>query len=268
MKMELPSWLLNLSAVQERRIMYLGTTLDQRRRVISRYRPALTQVKAALVNARLLGFLCLDLCQLETYTTVQTNDSCRPTLASNSREVNLAAYMRSTSSDLSAMKHETQKRFDIYRDNIRSEIASSNDYPWRELLQLRPDKFYSDIVESVLGAVLIDAKGSLLPCQAFIEKLGLQAYMKRLVDEEVDISPPRERVQRCVGASHVTYDVQVDELDQPFRCSVLVDNVEVVRVAGCSDRDDAITQAAYRAEEVLGVENAAVQIQPTRTVSD
>lgn len=211
----------------------------------------MTQVKAALVNARLLGFLCLDLRRLGTHGAVQTDAVGRTTATTSTREVHLATFMRTASSELAAAQHASQARYALHQDDIRRQLDGGKQYPWMELLRLRPDKFYSDIVESVLGAIFVDAGGSLLPCAAFIETLGLRAYIDRLIDEVVDVSHPRERVQRWAGARTVTYDVQRNEVDGRFQCSLLVDKVMVAEVYGCCDREEAITRVASQVEKML-----------------
>jgi hypothetical protein len=56
-----------------------------------------------------------------------------------------------------------------------------------------------NIVESVLGAIFIDAKGNLSPYIAFIKTFGLQAYIDCLLDKGVDLFHLRDRVQRWAG---------------------------------------------------------------------
>ena len=164
----------------------------------------MTQLKAALVNARLLGFLCLDLRHRETHRAVQTNAAGRTTETTTTREVHLATYMRAASLDLTAAQHANQERYAQHRDSIRRKLESGNQYPWVELLHLRPDKFYSDLIESVLGAIYVNACGNLLPCFAFMERLGLQTYITRLINETFDALHPRERVQRRAGSRDIT----------------------------------------------------------------
>lgn len=61
-----------------------------------------------------------------------------------------------------------------------------------------------DVIESVLGAIFVDAQGNLSPCMAFIAKLGLKAYMERLMNEAIDVLHPRDRVQRWAGTRSVS----------------------------------------------------------------
>ena len=223
----------------------LATKLDR----ISQGR--MTQLKSALVNARLLGFLCLDLHQRVTHRAVRADVKGLITETTSTREVHLVTFMRSASPELLVAQHASQERYTLHRAGIRQKLDSGRVYPWMELLRLRLDKFYSDIIESILGSIFLDAHGSLLPCEHFIEKLGVFAYMDRLIDEEVDASHPRERVQRCVGAGNVTYEIQRSDVDGRFRCRILIDNVEIAEANGYVDREEAILEVAIRAEEAL-----------------
>ena len=40
----------------------------------------------------------------------------------------------------------------------------------------------SDIVESIIGAIFIDSKGSLEACEAFLERAGVVGYLRRVLD--------------------------------------------------------------------------------------
>ena len=214
----------------------------------------MTQLKAALVNAGLLGFLCLDLRHRETHRAVHTDAVGRTTEMTSTRELHLATFMRAESSDLVAAKHASQERYILHREYICRELDSGKQYPRIGLLRMRPDKFYSDLIESVLEAIFLDGGGSLLRCVAFIETLGLQGYMDRLIDEVVDVLHPRERVQRWAGARRVAYDVQRDEMEGGFRCCLLMDEVKFTEVNGCCNREEAIVRVASRAEKTCLLE--------------
>ena len=178
----------------------------------------MSQIKVALVNARLLGFLYLDLRRDKMHRTVQTD--CRGQIKEMKgiREVHLATSMRAASAQVAAAQDYNQERYALHRNSIRKQIDSGKRYPWEELLRLRPVKFYSDLVESILGAIFVDAGRSLLPCVAFIERLGLQEHMDRLIQEEVDVRHPRERLQCLARERKPTYDVSQNVVDRRYHC--------------------------------------------------
>ena len=211
----------------------------------------MTQIKAALVNAQLLGFLCLDTRGYQTHRSVDTDAIGQSTETTSTREVHLATFMRAASVDLVAAQRESQLRYTIHRETIRYALDLGKQYPWAELMRLRADKFYSDIIESVLGAIFVDAEGSLSPCMAFIEKMGLTAYMDRIMNEAIDVLHPRDRVQRWAGTRSVSYHHERNEVDGRYNCSLLVAELKVAEVSGCCDRDEAVTYVASRFEQML-----------------
>ena len=56
-----------------------------------------------------------------------------------------------------------------------------------ELKQLNANKMFSDMVESILGAIFIDCGQELSACRKFLQRLGLHSYAQRLVDDEIDV---------------------------------------------------------------------------------
>ena len=209
----------------------------------------MTQLKAALVNARFLGFLCLDLRSCETHRAVQTNTVGVTSETTGTRELHLVRYMRFASSDLAVAQQLGEERYALHRDSIRQELDSGRSYPWAELLRLRPEKFYSDIIESVLGAIYLDAGGNPTPCVAFVDRIGLQVYMDRLIKEKIDVLHPRERVQRWAGARRITYNVQQNQRNGRYRCTLLMDDVNHAEVDECYDREEAIARVAIQFQQ-------------------
>lgn len=162
--------------------------------------------------------------------------------------MHLATFMRFASCVLVAAQHACETRLGRHREAIREQLSAGGTYPWIELLHFRPEKFYSDIVESILGAIFVDADGDLQPCVAFLKTIGVQEYLDRLLDEDVDVRSPRDRVQCWAGARHITYEVERQEADRRYHYSLLLGDVVIAEVEACSCREAAITHVAYQAE--------------------
>jgi len=64
-----------------------------------------------------------------------------------------------------------------------------------KLRSLRPEKFFSDIVKSLLGAIYIDSSGSLDECIDFLGRTGIIACFVRLTDEDVEVVRPRTKLE-------------------------------------------------------------------------
>jgi len=64
----------------------------------------------------------------------------------------------------------TAKRYGKLRGEIKNTIDNGIYYPWALLARLQAHKFYSDIVESLIGALWIDS-GSFDTCEELIERM-------------------------------------------------------------------------------------------------
>ena len=219
----------------------------------------MTQLKAALVNAHLLGFLCLETRRSQALRAVSTDNAGQSTETTRTCETQLMDFMRTASTELTIAQRATQERYNRHQARICHGLESGKRYPWLELLHLRPDKFYSDVIESIIGAIFVDARGSLVPCMAFIGRIGLKAYMDRLIDEDIDVLHPRDRVQRWAGARTVSYDVQPDQLNKRLKCSLFIADDKVAEVEGCSDREEAVVSVASRFEDMTASEGMVVE---------
>lgn len=55
------------------------------------------------------------------------------------------------------------------------------------LKRLNASKMFSDMVESVLGAIFLDSNFELVACHSFLKRLGLERYANRVISEQVDV---------------------------------------------------------------------------------
>ena len=137
--------------------------------------------------------------------------------------------------------------------DIRSALATGPIYPWVLLARLNPDKFFSDVIESVIGAIFIDSRGDLSPCQRFIERIGITQYLRRVLAERVVVEHPRNALQRITGSEAVQYiiDCEGESSIQSYRCTVSMNEEILAQVDGCLSKDEAVTVAAETAKTLL-----------------
>lgn len=211
----------------------------------------MTGIKAALVNARLLGFFCLNLRLQEYHRAVSTNALKETVEATQVHETSLASYLYFQSESLAAARQACEARYQPRREDILQALAEGVRYPWVELSGLSIDKVFSDIVESILGAIFLDAGHNLTACSAFIRSMGLQDYMVTVMDNGVDVSHPRNRLQQLVGSKTCSIIASRDHARGGYKCCVTIGDNMVVEVEDCFDEEEAITLAASKAEQLL-----------------
>lgn len=152
----------------------------------------MTLIKHAVINANLLSFLCMDFAVSDPSTNPVKSDQ-RP--VSCSGQINLWHFLRSHGPIIETALAAGIERYHALRDKIKTALNSGTKYPWELFACLRADKFFSDIVESTLGAIFIDSGGSLDKCKAFLERIGLLPYLHRVIADTVDVQHPRNAAQ-------------------------------------------------------------------------
>lgn len=143
----------------------------------------MTQMKSALVNSDLLGFLCFNLRSTETHRGINTVT----TEIQETYERSLADYL-DFHYDVAAIHRDAHARYYEFRDAVNQELEHGAYHPWTKLKQMGINKMFSDMVESVLGAIFLDSGQELRACRSFAQRLGLYRYAKRMIDGEVDVT--------------------------------------------------------------------------------
>lgn len=164
-------------------------------------------IRAAVVNAHLLAFFCLGLGLEQDRAEVMAGQ--RPGevyITPSSRRTHLWEFMKhSGKRELLESQKACAKRYDKLNAAIKTRLDHGKSHPWYLLLSLRAEKFFSDIVESILGAIFIDSCGNIEACREFLERLGLLKYLRRIMAENADVMHPKERLGIVAGNYEVRY---------------------------------------------------------------
>ncbi|KFZ01525.1 hypothetical protein V501_09951 [Pseudogymnoascus sp. VKM F-4519 (FW-2642)] len=209
--------------------------------------------KTAVVNAGFLAYLCMDssLEQVVTDVALSPNHySTGFTEVHSSKLVHLCQLMRHQHPEINTAMSSCLERYRKLQPAIASAIAHGNKYPWVLLTSLAPAKFLSDIVESIIGAVLVDAGGDLSACKKVAENLGLIAYLRRILDEDIDILHPKNKLGEMSGGQTVEY--KLGKEGQEYTCNVEVGGTPIIGVSQGISQEEVMTQAAYMAVKLLG----------------
>lgn len=215
----------------------------------------MTKLKSALVNGDFLAFLCFS-CN-EVYETVTYKENAGELRNRNVERQprGLWMLMRHESEAVADARHQSFQRFERAQERIKNIFQSHRNYPWEELHMLRAPKFISDIVESVLGAIYIDAKGDLRPCRAFLEKIGLMGYLNGIIDRRMNVTHPQATLNRLLkGKEKVLVWGGHAEAPEGVTLSIRVDRAdgrELASVSGCLSKEEANLRATNAACKYL-----------------
>ena len=214
------------------------------------------RVKKTLVCGPYLGYCCMSYGIEEEHFNVaeQTADTREPLcLQRSSRTVHLHDFLRASVRMVND-KHLSLAPFEKYREATEEGLEHGNEYPWPELIAMKPQKFLSDMIESVLGALFLDTQGDLSVCEAFLEKSGILRHMLRTLDENVETLMPKEHLGIMAGGQtveYVTTQVLDSEGKAAIECTVKIADVDVVRGTGYRTKAEAEARAAREGVRML-----------------
>ena len=230
--------------------------------------PRMHLIRSAVVNANFLAYLCLAL-EIKVPKSDVVEDEVAQKFVAVDRLVSRSIWqhMRHTNPDVVQAQRSTIARFEEHRESIRIALESGSRYPWLALTLLGADKFFSDLIESVLGAIFVDSTASIEACEAFLTRIGLITYLERIIGENgkvIQVMHPKEWLGVLAVTEKVRYRKlsQEEQVERGFEaggvtCSVSLGGRELTVKRG-RNRIEAETTVAEAAVEVLRGEGQIV----------
>ncbi|KAI1173067.1 RNase3 domain-containing protein [Nemania sp. FL0916] len=252
------SWGLGTSDACMERLEFLGDSILDSIVVAALWphEPNLTNnemhlLKTACVNADLLGFLVMEWFSTQDVTEISPVD--RTTIITQ-KEVPLWKYMRHMSSQVARSQQKAEERHGQEREGILFLMAHGTEYPWAQLAHMDIPKFFSDMFESLIGAVWVDS-GSMDKCQEIVERVGILPYLRRILSDHVKVAHPKNKLSELVGKEdkRVKYETEVciEAGIKDLRCRVFVAEQFIVEVGGGVNPVEIVTRAADEAYHLL-----------------
>lgn len=169
------------------------------------------------------------------------------------RQIPIYKFLRHQSGEVARAQQSVYNNYLTQKPTILSHLHHGKNYPWTSISSLNAEKFFSDLIESLLGAIYIDSRGSFPTIVSVLTKLGVIDILDRLLQDKVD---PRHPVTKLgvyaagkMGQKRTRYSVGAE--GGKFFCKVWVDNREICKVVGTDGRHEARTRAAEMAYEIL-----------------
>ncbi|KAK6955944.1 hypothetical protein Daesc_003591 [Daldinia eschscholtzii] len=209
--------------------------------------------RTACINAELLGFLCMEW-SIEQEATIISEDK---STIETSTKIPFWKFMCHTSQEMSNAQHAAEERYEKEREAILEALDHGKEYPWAQLLHLNLPKFFSDFFESMIGAVWVDS-GSLDVCARVAERAGILPYLRRILEERVDVIHPKNHLGHEAGrfgtSKQVDYQMEIHDGPDESReliCRVLVGDELMAEARDGVNPEEVQTRAAYAAYKIL-----------------
>ncbi|KAJ3994224.1 hypothetical protein F5050DRAFT_1809806 [Lentinula boryana] len=261
--------------------------------------------KSAIVNAHILAFVCLkskievkaqmpkpyalDRAGVKQGSTSSRKQRYRGEqkilLEEEQHTVHLYKCLLHSSTRILDDQGLTYARFLKFEAEITQELEKKERpiFPWASLTRIQAPKFFSDMIESILGAVYLDSEGNLDVVREVIRNLGLYQVLERMVKEDLDVLHPVSRLSmwaatQAVAASDLNSDPSTEaihkKVEYDFKkekgrvsCAVLLDGVELEgsRVdevyGGKASQEEVRLAAAEQAIKILRLRDVGVSYE-------
>ncbi|KAL8742590.1 MAG: hypothetical protein Q9190_004944 [Brigantiaea leucoxantha] len=213
-------------------------------------------IRTAVVNAQFLAFACLTLSTPCSRTNMVINGS-DIVPKQEWHDMHIWSFMRHASPEIRKAQMACVRRYEALREPIQQSLMHGDHVPWALLARLNAPKFFSDLVESLLGAIFIDSRGSMAACEGVLQRLGVMGYLRRVMSGTVRLWHPKEELGQLAETEEVKYLVSKKggELDDSeFVCAVKVGEREIARVDGGINWSEVEIRVADEAVRILKLE--------------
>lgn len=210
----------------------------------------ITLRRHALVSRATLAFFALSTSYICRTFELQTDPASKKTVdRESSRRIYLPDHIRRIGSRQDALDHHrTVAAYHEVQDEILEDFTKAARFPWAKLLHLGAPKSYSDIVESILGAVFIDSKGSWDACRGILDRMGFMRLLERAAsDVDFDTHHPEAVLQEL----RQDCELVTKQTKSGWRCKVVLDGKRIAHARKCRCKDEAVCRAADRAVQIL-----------------
>lgn len=260
------------------RLEFLGDSILDNIIVTNAYRykpliptPSLHLIRTALVNGSFLAFLCLNhRGSVTRYDAVEDPHGGFSTIKITRYE-QIWCFMRSAEPCIRQAQQSCVSRYDSLQEEILHALIHGKRYPWALLTKLDAPKFFSDLIESIVGAIYIDSHGSFSACQSFLENLGMMEYLQRAMDGEFELLHPKEELGQLANQEKVKYVTVIEDeegaedgLKKVLTCAVSMGERELAKVRGGANVIDVETRVAEEAVRIIKAERATLTKKVTQ----
>ncbi|KAF2116487.1 dicer-like protein-like protein 2 [Lophiotrema nucula] len=203
-------------------------------------------IRTSMVNAAFLAFRMFE-------TTIEQTTSINTvTMLPDTRKLALWQFMRHTSPSSVPYLDAAVEQHAAAKTDIIDAVENDERFPWHLLSLTDSPKFLSDIVESVIGAIYIDSRGSIQACESFASRLGILSSLERILNDGVDCLHPKERLGHLADTKRVQY-VKLENVagSKMYRVQIRVGDKEIGGPVEGLKRLQAETIAAWKAVRIM-----------------
>lgn len=183
--------------------------------------------RSALVNAHTLAYFCLRCSMQVDSSMARPNEEGDIVLEVENNTVYLWQFLLHSSSRVMEDQATTFARFKKHTVAIEEALTSGTIVPWAGLVRLQAPKFFSDIMESIIGAVFLDGGGSIDNAQQIMRRLGILELMERIVRDDMDVLHPVSRLAMWATNNEKKLEYAFPQARGSITCKITAGDVEL-----------------------------------------
>ncbi|KAF8891292.1 hypothetical protein BD779DRAFT_1670921 [Infundibulicybe gibba] len=186
--------------------------------------------KSAVVNAHILAFICLN-SSLEVSAGMPQYSAEEGIVISQAVDtIHLWQCLLHSSPGILMDQKHTFRRFEDRRVEITEALERGDAFPWAALTRLQAPKFFSDMVESLIGAVYLDSSGDFEVIRGVLRKLGTLTILERIVRDGIDILHPVSRLSVWASKYGRELEYKYNKEKGNISCTIKLDGKEEIQV--------------------------------------
>ncbi|KAG6876294.1 hypothetical protein C0993_004231 [Termitomyces sp. T159_Od127] len=186
--------------------------------------------KSAVVNAHILAYICLASSTPADATMPGISSDGTIALLPETHDIFLWQCLLHSSPAILEDQRKTATRYKHRRDDIQKALMEGKLFPWADLIRLQAPKFFSDMIESLIGAVFLDCSGNIDVARSVMTNLGILPILDRIVRDDVDVLHPVSRLSLWASKHGKDLDYRYEKEKGKVSCIIFVDDKEECRI--------------------------------------
>lgn len=208
--------------------------------------------KSAVVNTHFLAYICFQ-CSLEKDASLPRPTRGAIVMDEKTQRISLYQCLLHSSPVVFDQQRSTLVRYRKVKDEIEEALQHGTTFPWAALTRLQAPKFFSDMIESIVGAVYLDSHGDLDVVRRVLHNLGIMQHLERILKDDVDVLHPITRLHNWaqVTLAQKKVEFEFEEEKAHVTCTITVEGREPVQATAekrsRASREEAKFAAAEKA---------------------
>lgn len=212
--------------------------------------------KSAVVNMHFLTYVCFK-CSLEKDASLPRPTRNGIVMDEETQEICLYQCLLHSSPVVFDQQRATLARYRKVKDEIEEALLRGPTFPWAALTRLQAPKFFSDMIESIIGAVYLDSRGNMDVVRQVLRKIGIMQQLERNLKDDVDVLHPLTRVHIWAARQQKELTSEFEEERGHVTCTITVEGREPVQATaekrGRASQEEARFAAAEKAIQLWDI---------------